>query len=92
MADTEYPTILKAENENSYEEAVVFLRGLAASSVQKNGKRYYSLENGTLPQIRADASKKTIELAATVNSEVIALVQNALNTKKKGEFANIFKS
>ncbi len=92
MADTEYPTILKAENESSYEEAVVFLRGLAANSVRKNGKRYYSLEGETLPQIRADAAKKTIELTATVNSEVIALIQNALNTKKKKEFTNIFKS
>ncbi|MEK6830068.1 MAG: hypothetical protein AABY15_08180 [Nanoarchaeota archaeon] len=92
MINTEYPIILEAGNEKSYEEVAVLLSDLTEKSEQKNGKRYYSLDGDKAPQIRTDAGKKTIELTDKVDSEIISLIKHALNIKNNGEISNIFKS
>jgi hypothetical protein len=87
-----YPIILEAGNEKTYEEVTVFLRGLTEKSKQMDGKKYYFLDGYTVPPIRTDKGKKTIELTLSVDSEIISLIKHTLNIKNNRDITNIFKS
>lgn len=79
----EYPIIIQAKNNSSYDKSVLYINTIARHNdyISKKNRVYYYLEDDITKKIRTTPSKKTIELTSNVDEEIIKTLKGISGVK-----------